>query len=76
MPALSQVTVTSKDGAGQTVTAQVLTDVSRIDFQVGDRGVVQITQKPGTTIKEYDLSATATLTATISSGVITMVINQ
>jgi hypothetical protein len=74
MPALSQVTVTAKDGPAQTVTAQVVTDVSRIDFQVGKNGIVQITS--GGVIKEYDIAATATLTATISSGVITMVINQ
>jgi hypothetical protein len=74
MPAASQVTITAKDGPAQTVTAQVLTGVSRIDFQVKNNGIVQITADG--VVKEYDIAASATLTATIASGVITMVINQ
>lgn len=73
MPAPSTVTVTSKDGPAQAVSAQILSSVSRIDFQLAD-SIVQITNAG--IIKEYDIAATLTLTATISSGVITMTINQ
>lgn len=75
MPAASQVTITTgKTGPAQAVAGRVITGVSRIDFQVQDDALVQITA--GGVIQEYDISATATLTATIVSGVITMVINQ
>lgn len=72
---LGSATITSKDGPAQTVTAQALSDVSRVDFQLLN-SILQITQAPGGKIKEYDLAATTTITATISSGVMALTVSQ
>lgn len=76
MPGLSTATITGVTGPAKTVTATVLSDVSRVDFQLANTQVLQVTQQPGMKIREFDLSATATLTATISSGVVTLTISQ
>jgi competence protein ComGC len=69
----SQVTVTGKTGPAQTVTAQVLTNVTQFNLDL-ERDVAQVVSNG--LIKEFDISATATITDSISGGNHTIVINQ
>jgi len=69
----NQATVTSKDGPALPVTALVLTNVTDIDFQF-DRFVVAVVANGLRT--EYDLYATATVTATVTGRVWTVAISQ
>lgn len=71
----STATVTSKIGPGVTVTAQVLQNVVRVNYDlVGD--TVEITQSDPVKVTQYDLAATTTVTMTVSGGNWTVTISQ
>lgn len=63
----STVTFTGQLGPGLTITAKVFSNVTDVDFQI-DRGVLQITHGIPQQITHLELSNTATVTDTISSG--------
>lgn len=69
----SQVTVTAPTGPAQTVTAAVLTNVTRVVFDIA-RQVAEITTNG--VVKQFDINATDTITDSVVSGVHTIVINQ
>lgn len=71
----SSATITGKTGPAQTVTALSLTDVRSFLFNVAPTSVLQVTLNDGR-VREFDIAATATVTATISSGVMALTINQ
>jgi hypothetical protein len=71
----STATVTSKVGPAQTVTAQVITNVVRMEVLTAPKSVLSIQQADGK-IQEFDLSATTTFTVTISAGNLTITISQ
>jgi hypothetical protein len=71
-----QLTVTGKTGPDRTVTAAVLLDVQRADFQLVDKRLqVHLANQSGNQIKEFDLSPTTTVTFSITSGNYTMVVS-
>lgn len=69
----SQITVTLPIGPGESAVAQVLTNVTDVDFQL-DRKVLQVTA--GGKITAYDFSTAATVTYTISAGNSTIVVSS
>lgn len=73
----SQVTVTAKTGPAQQVTAQVLGDVQRMDFDLR-ANVLFVHQSPSSErqIKEFDLNSVATVTFTVSGRNYTMVVSE
>lgn len=71
----SQVTVTSKTGPAQTVTALVLSDVVSMNFDLV-RDILQVTQVGVANPKEFDISVTTTITDAVSSGNHTWVVSQ
>jgi hypothetical protein len=64
-----QVTVTGKSGPDRTITAAVLSNVSRVDFDLNDK-ILQVYQdgQTGGNVKEYDLTPTTVVTFSISAG--------
>lgn len=71
-----QATVTGKTGPDRTVTAAVLADVQRMDFQLADKRLqVFLPNQAGDQIKEFDLSTVTTVTFTISAGNYTIVVS-
>lgn len=69
------LTVTARTGPGQLNTAQVLQNVSAVNFQF-DKGVVQIEQTTtpsGPSTKEFSLTGVTTITTTPATS--TMVIS-
>jgi hypothetical protein len=73
MPAGSTATITAKAGAATTVTALALTGITDIDFRLAN-SILQITEN--SRIHEFDISATTTITATISAGVMALTVSQ
>lgn len=70
----STATITSKTGPALTVTSLVLNNVTQILFRTAPKDVLEITCSEG--IKEFDIAASTTVTATISSGVIAITVSQ
>lgn len=70
----SQVTVTSKTGPAQTVTSLLISNVAQVNLDLV-RDIAQIVPVEGA-IKEFDISATTTITDSISAGNHTIVIAQ
>lgn len=68
------VTITAPTGPGVLASAQVITNVRQLAFNF-DEPTAQITYEDGR-VQSFDLSATATITATAASGVFTVTINQ
>ena len=70
------VVTTGKAGPAGAVSGLTLTGVSELQFRMNN-SVLQAygTFSPGT-YREFDIAATATITATIASGVMTLTINQ
>lgn len=73
---LNTITVTGKDGPGLSLTAQVFSDVVRLDFDYGVQ-VLFIHYKVNNDVKiaEIDLSSIATVTYTISLGSATITVS-
>lgn len=69
-----KITVTAPTGAGSSVTALVLNNVRNIIFDTA-RAVLLVT-KDDDTVVSFDINATATITATASSGVFTFTVSQ
>ena len=68
------VTVTAPTGAGSSVSAKAFTNVRNINIDpIGT--VLQLTLEDGS-VREFDLAATATITATAASGVFTFTFAQ
>jgi len=61
----SQVTVTAKTGPAVQNTAIVLTDASRVEFDLMDRTLF-VSQNGQVGIKEYDLVGVTTISCTVS----------
>lgn len=74
---VSSATITSKTGPAQTVTALAITDVRSFLFNLTgpNQSTLKITKTDGS-VRDFDIAATATVTATISSGVMALTINQ
>ncbi len=68
------VTVTAPTGPGDTVTALVLSNVRLVSFDTV-RAALAVTLADDT-VRNFDLFATTTITATASAGVFTFVIQQ
>lgn len=68
----SQATITAKTGPGNTVTSQVLTNVTRMDFQTNNpsagitKNVLFVQCDQG--LLQFDINATTTITCTITAG--------
>lgn len=71
----STATITSKTGPAITVTSLALTDVRSFNFQVSPTSVLKVTFTDGR-VTDFDIAATATVTATISSGVMAVTVSQ
>ena len=69
----SQITITGKTGPGSTVTALVLTGVTRIEYDTDPRSVIRIYHDKGVT--DVDIEAQTTWSTTLSSGNITVTIS-
>lgn len=67
----AKVTITSTTGPGQTVTAQVFTDVVDVEVDFVKNTLAITRSGAGSTIY-YDYSAIATVTWTIASGAATI----
>lgn len=76
---MSTATVTAKAGIAQTVTAQVLNNVTEYSFQLGGptplplKSVLRVVSDVG--IGYYDISASGTVTATLSAGNLTITLS-
>ena len=68
-------TVTGKTGPAQTITAQVITNVVRLEVLPYPKSVCSIQDSSGK-IQEFDIQATTTFTVTPSSGNLTITISQ
>jgi len=69
-----QITVTGKTGPDRTITAAVVQNVQKVDFDLNDK-IISITtdQSSGGNIKEFDLGTITTVTFAISGGNYTIV---
>lgn len=67
------ITVTSVDGAGVTVTAQRIDNVSSMNFNVA-RSMLFVTHDGGI-ISEFSLAPVTTVTYTISAGIATVAVS-
>ena len=70
----STVTYTGKTGPAQTVTTLVMTNVRDIDFNALE-SVLYVTLQDGA-VRQFDLKATTTITASASSGNLTFTVSQ
>ena len=59
----STVTVTGKAGPGQTVTAQVFTDVLRLEYDVAPKSILRLIRQ-GAPIVEVEIGSQTTWTTT------------
>lgn len=74
----SSATITSKTGPAQAVTSLALTNVRSFTFGLaigGPQSVLKVTNTSGV-VTDFDIAATATITATISSGVMALTVSQ
>lgn len=62
----SSATVTAKAGPGLTVTAVALTGVTRMDFGIKGRSILEVYCDQGRL--EYDINSTTTISCTITAG--------
>ena len=75
----STATVTGKTGAGLTSTAQVYNNVTNFEFQLGgpisgtNKSVIRVVSDLG--ISYVDFAADTTVSATLSSGNLTITVN-
>jgi len=64
-----QVSITAKTGPDRTITAAVVPNVIRMDFDLNDKVLqVHTENQAGNQIKEYELGAVTTVTCTITGG--------
>ena len=68
-----QLTITAKTGPDKPVTAGVIPNVQRIDFNLAGK-LVQI-YADGVNVKEFDINPSTTTTFTITAGQYAMVIS-
>jgi hypothetical protein len=71
----STATITGKTGPGLTVTAISLSDVRSFLFNLSPSSVLKVTLNGGE-VRDFDLGATTTITATISGGIMALTISQ
>lgn len=71
---VGQLTVTAKTGPAYQNTANVLVNVDRLDFDLGDSRL-QVYQLGAGNVKEFDLASVTIVTITISAGVYTVVVS-
>lgn len=62
----SSATITAKAGPANTVTAQALTGIKKMIFDITGRSILEVFCDQGRL--EYDINATTTLTCTITAG--------
>lgn len=67
----ASLTITGVIGPGRTVTAQALTGVTRVDFEV-ERSTIEVSCDQGNPIYDYDPTATVTYVITGNNAVITI----
>ena len=73
---MHQVTVTGKTGPNRAVTAAVLTNVRRVDFQLAEgRLFIQTETGAGDNIKEFELAGVTTVECTITAGAYAFVVS-
>jgi len=63
----SQITVTAKVGPGSTVTAQVIRNVTNVNFDLA-KNVMSVVTLDSPNNREFDIAASTTLTCTITAG--------
>ncbi len=75
--AVSSATITAKTGPAQAVAALPIANVRSFLFSLTgpNAGVLKVTNTSGV-VTDFDIAATATVTATISSGVMALTVNQ
>ena len=69
----STVTVTGKEGIGQTVTAKGIVDPRSVLFDI-DNQLLRVTHRSGR-VEDVDISGATTITATVASGVYTFTVS-
>ena len=69
----STATVSGKVGPGNTITSQVFSNVTNVAFQLGGISNLRVNSDSG--ISYIDISADTTVTATLSSGNLTITVS-
>lgn len=69
-----QLTITAPTGPGSSVSSLVLTGVRNLNFDTA-RAVLAVTLADDT-VRNFDIAATSTITATAAAGVFTFAVSQ